>query len=317
MTPATESVAFDRRQPFPLPVERRYPLDLSVRIPELRRIYHESNAAIWDVAGELDVDAIDLAGLDPATVRAAALSWSRRAWLAFADVSESEAALVRACLEPNREADLKFVLAARGTERAVASDAAHAIATRFGGYRAVPPGKVAEVYSGEPIRRALDARVDFDAYFVAHFVVLATVDRVLLEAAAAATTEPVCRAALQRTLVDVRRQEDAGRIYVRTRLAQLDEHHRTRIGANVAEVISLDLRSGRRCLAFIDPDFPGAAEMLEAESITAANGLGTTAPSEQRDLAAGTLADLRRELSEVGVDASTTPDARGRSWSAT
>lgn len=308
MSPAPESVAFDRDEPFPLPVERRYPLDLSIRIPELRRLYHESNAAIWDVARELDVDAIDTSSLDPGTARAAALSWSRRAWLAFADISESEAALVRACLEPDREADVKFVLAARGTERAVAADAAHQIASRFGGYRAAPPGEMADLYSGEPIRRALDARVDFDAFFVAHFVVLATIERALLEAAVADTTDPVCRAALERMLVDVRRQEGAGRIYVRARLEHLDDDVRGRIGANVAEVIALDVHSGRRCPAFVDPAVPGASEMLEAETATARGGLGATAPADQREIVTATLTDLGRELGDVGLVVPTPTD---------
>lgn len=302
MIASSESSSLDRGDAFPLPVETRYPLELAVRIPELRALYHESNAAIWDVERDLDVAAIDVDAIDATVAAAAALSWSRRAWLSFADISESEAALVRSCLEPGREADFKFVLAARGTERAVATDAAHTIASRFGGYRRRPPGDIDALFNAEPIRRALDARTAFDAYVFAHFVVLATIDRALLEAALDATTEPTCRSALDRMLTDVRRQERVGRIYVGRRSGSWNDALRSAIAINIAEVVNLDVSSGRRCVAFIDPTIPGAAQLVEADAITAAAGLGASAPDQQERSVAGALAELSEEFDDVGIE---------------
>jgi hypothetical protein len=307
MSPAAssvETVAFGRNTPFPLPVEQRYPLDLSVRIPELRRLYHESNATIWDVEAEFPSDAADTAGLDPGTREAAAMAWSRRAWFAFAGISESEAALVRCCIERDREADLKFVLAARGTEHAVATDASHRMAQRFGGYLPSPPtADLKRSFNSEPIRRALDERVDFDAYFVAHFVVLAGVDRALLEAATLATTDRACRTVLERMLVDSDRQQRAGLLYASARVPQLDRAQREAVAANVTAVVDIDIRGGRRCNAFLDPALPGAGAMLAAEAQTAAAGLGATPIPEQRRIAAVTLKEIQTSLGDLGIDA--------------
>ncbi|MEQ8718671.1 MAG: hypothetical protein RIE08_13760 [Acidimicrobiales bacterium] len=298
----TESVTLSRDEPFPLPTERRYPLDLSTRIPELRRLYHESNASIWNVADDLDITAIDVDRLDDQTRAAAALSWSRRAWLSFADISESEAALVRSCLELDREADFKFVLATRGTERAVAADACHRIAQRLGGYRATPPEGTEALFTAEPIRRALDERVDFDAYVVAHFVVLATIDRALLETAVAATTDATCRGALERILVDIERQETAGRIYAEARLDRLDDDARATVTANVVDVVRLDVLSGRRCVAFVDEDIAGGAELRMAEELTAHAGLGAATLVAQGEAVTAALAALHADLDRLGLD---------------
>lgn len=308
----SESVALSRDEPFPLPTERRYPLDLSTRIPDLRRLYHESNASIWNVAEELDVAAIDVGRLDDETRAAAALSWSRRAWLSFADISESEAALVRTCLELDREADFKFVLAARGTERAVAADACHRIAQRLGGYSPTPPPGMGPLFTAEPIRRALDERVDFDAYVVAHFVVLSTIDRMALEAAIAATTDVICRGALERMLVDIRRQEVAGRLYAQARVAHLDDAHLTAVTDNIVDVVSLDVLSGRRCVAFIDTKAAGGADLSRAEELTARAGLGAATLNDQHAAVTAALATLRVELDRLGLDGEAATSIEGR-----
>jgi hypothetical protein len=307
-SPSVETVAFGRDTPFPLPVEQRYPLDLSVRIPELRRLYHESNATIWDVDAEFPSETAGTADLDPSTREAAALVWSRRAWLAFAGISESEAALVRCCIERDREADLKFVLAARGTEQAVAADASYRMAQRFGGYVSAPPSpNLSRLFASEPIRRALDQRVDFDAYLVAHFVVLAAIDRALLETAARSTSDPSCKSTLERLLVDSTRQQTVGLIYATARVPQLDSAQRRAVAANVIAAVDIDIGSGLRCSAFLDPDMPGAGKLRDAESQTAAAGLGAAPIPEQRQVAAAALKAVQADLGDLGINTDALP----------
>lgn len=300
---ATEVGARTRDEELPVAREQRYPLDLSVRIPELRRLYLESNASIWDVERELDVTLIDTESLGNTERAAAAMCWSRRSWISFSDISESEAALVRSCIERDRAADLKYLLAARGTERAVATDACHRLADRFEHHSPQPSTRELQaLFATEPIRRALDDRVDFDAFFVAHFVVLATIDRALLDASWRHTTESTCRAVLQRISVDVARQEAAGQAYLRTRMEDLGAEQRDVIAANASAVVESDVLSGVRCSAFLPPDVPGAAGLMADEEEAAAAGLGAAPLQAQRATVHAALDELDGWLAELGVE---------------
>jgi hypothetical protein len=301
---ATETGARERDNELPVAREQRYPLDLSVRIPELRRLYHESNASIWDVARDLDVAAIDTNTLTTDGRTAAATCWSRRSWISFADISESEAALVRCCIERDRAADLKYILAARGTERAVATDACHRLANHFAHHSHQPATlELQSLFATDTIRRALDARVDFDAFFVAHFVVLAAIDSALLEASRTHTTEPTCRAVLERIAVDLARQEAAGLIYLQARTPHLAEDQRRLIEANVRAVVRSDVLSGVRCSAFLPDGVPGVDALIEAEETAAAAGLGTAPLRTQRQTVERSLAELDATLTNLGLPA--------------
>lgn len=301
---SSERIAFDRSEPLTIPTERRYPLDLSVRLPELRSAYYESNAAIWDVEKDFAAQDHGIDHLEADACTAAAVVWSRRAWLEFAGIAESEAALVRSCIELEREADIKFVLATRATEHAVAADASHRLAERFGGYTASPSTpELSQLFTSESIRRALDERVSFDAFFIAHFVVLAAVEQALLVAAAESCTDPMCASTLARILVSVERQQSAGVLYARVRLPNLTDAETQAVTQNVAAVVDIDIRSGVRCSAFLDPDLAGAAALIEAESRAAAAGLGAASPADQRAAVEKALESLDSEALPAGADA--------------
>ena len=299
----TEAVSRGRLEALPVPREQRYPLDLAVRIPEMRQLYRESNASIWDVARDLDTSSMVIDSIDTKVLAAAALTWSRRCWIQFADISESEAALVRSCIERDRAADLKYVLAARATERAVAVDACHRIAVQFGGYVSEPRSEeLRALFATDIIRRALDTRVDFDAFFVAHFVVIASLDLAMLECSIRHTTEPVCLSALDRIARDARRQEAAGRLYLAARLTDLNADDRRAIADNAAAVVKSEVLSGVRCTTLLANDVPGAAELIDAESRTASGGLGSAPLGEQRAAIVTALETLDAELAQLGIE---------------
>ena len=59
---------------------------------------------------------------------AGALVWSHRAWVEYSAIAESEAVLVRSCIESGINVDFKYCLSMRAVERARSTDLAHILA---------------------------------------------------------------------------------------------------------------------------------------------------------------------------------------------
>lgn len=283
MTQATtELAARDLAEGITLPLERRYPLDLDCRAVEVYAKYHESNAAMWDVDGDVAWAAAAVGG-SPEERRAAALVWSWQAWVAFGDITTSEAALVRSCLDVDVAADLKFCIATRATERAAAADAGTELAGRLDRYVAEPPtAELAALFAGGMVRRVLHGGVDLDALLVAHFALVPTVDRAVAEARFAAAGNGAVCDLLGHVVTDLRRQEAWAWADLSARLPGRSEADRFAIIANLADVLSHDLLLGARWTAVIDPAVPGAGAIAAAEELAAAAGLGGVTRSDQR-----------------------------------
>ena len=261
---------------------------------------------------ELDVAAIDIEQLTTRTVRPRALCWSRRAGSAFADISESEAALVRCCIELDRAADLKYILAARGTERAVATDACHRIAQRISPATAPARRRVERQSLFTDRARSVERstqRVDFDAYFVAHFVVLAAIDSALLEASRSHTTEPTCRAVLERI---ARRPGPPGscrphRICRHDRRTSTEDQRQPHRRPTSSSRRSITTSSAVvRCSAFLpDRALPGVDELIERRGDHRGRPASATAPlrSQRQDRRGIPRPHSTSKLDELGLEA--------------
>lgn len=164
-----------------------------------------------------------MARLDATAREAARLAWSHRAWLLFGRLSETPSLLVRFCLERQRESDPKYFLALRGSEEAWHLDACHGMAERLGGFIAEPANRdYAGRFNQTLHREVLDAELGLDEYVGAYVALREHLEAALLEAARAATTEPVMAQALDLMLRDKRRHAQFGWLYLEQRRAQLE-----------------------------------------------------------------------------------------------
>ena len=118
---------------------------------------------------------------------------------------------MRFCLERQRESDPKYFLALRGSEEAWHLDACHGFADRLGGFIAQPrDAGYAQRFNQTLHREVLDADFGLDAYIGAYVALREQLEVALLEAARAATTEPVMAQALELMLRDKRRHAQFG-----------------------------------------------------------------------------------------------------------
>jgi hypothetical protein len=296
-----DDVVADRSIPFSLPVERRYPLDLSSGLPEVRRYFDDSNRDPWDPETDVDWDAPDRSRHDEATLRAAAVVWSSRGWRAFAAISESEALLVRMCIETDREADLKYGLGARATDNAAHADACRLMAEACGGYHDRPSSDdLSELLTTDVIRRALHAQVDADGFFAGHVVLLAAIDLAHWSAAIASTSDEAASRVLARCRRDKERQLEFGWAYLDARRPQLTAAARSEIERALDHTLTgQGLRTGSS--AMLDPAVAGVAELHAALEATHDAGLGAATLLDEVEAVRSAVAATRSRLAGLDI----------------
>lgn len=295
-----------------IPVERRFPLTLKQSIGSIRELYETGKQKRW--APEIDIPwaEFDIGSL-PAELRdAARLTWSRRAWVEYAGLSETPALLVRLCLEPGRESDPKYFLTVRNTEEAWQIECYHRYATLLGGYLNRPPEARQEaVFNQSRHRQVLDAACHADAFFTAHAAVEDGLELVLFEAYLENAREPVARRILEQCVQAKRRHATFGWLYVAERAAHWSDADREAVARAVSGYLGEVEMRGYHCPWLAEPD--GAES--RANDLTAQAGLGAVSRHEEHDILAAYLETAARRLAEFGVELPTlalpTPRSNG------
>jgi hypothetical protein len=301
MAPSVETAALDRERPFRIGAERRFPLHLTFAVPPIRDAYERSLVEAWDPEDEAHWTGFDPREHDESARRAGASVWSHLAWVEFPAIAESEAVLVRACLEPDIDVDLKYCLSMRAVERARSTDLAHIVARRLHGYEPVPAGEeLALLLDDELVRRALHADSDLDAYIAAHLGAQATVDLVMWE-----RTAQNARGALgdlaALVVRDKARMLDVAWAHLELVVPRRDEAGRRMIADAVDYVVEVEERRGRRVPALLAPG-ADREHLLEAHAIAAAAGLGGVPEADQREAVESALAEVAARLSPLGIE---------------
>ena len=285
-----------------LPRERRYPLDLMRRRRDVYDCYLESNAGMWDIDGDVRWKAFVVSGHSPAACDAASYIWSWQSWVAFRDITTCEAALVRACLEPDVSADLKFCMSTRASERAAAADGGAELAGLIGTYRERPQTvELESLFDTDMVRRVLHEGVSLDALILSHFATVPTVDRAVAEARLARVKEPTVSDLLSHIVDDLRRQERWAWTYLTGRLEEIDTYSLNAISRNLAEVLQQDLLLGARWTALIDDHVAGARALAIAEALAAEEGLGGLAAADGIEAVRTALDEVVEQLGKAGV----------------
>jgi len=299
-----EAIVRSRSAPVDLVVEHRFPLGLTPTLPEIWDLYETSKTVSWDPE-----DSALLAGRTsddyPDEVRgAAALLWSRRAWVEFPGMAESEALLVRFCLEPAREVDAKYCLSCRAVEKARATDACRILADWFSGYvDDSPSADLVEALESDRVRWALHAEADIDASVVGLLCVEALIDLRLWEATVDATTDPTVRRFGDQMLVDKRRQVSFGWAYLDSRASSFEDDKRVALSAAADRTVRDELR-GRRVSALLPPG-PGRDALTLAQDHVAVVGAGAVATADEVAVLGLAVEECRRSLHPYGLSLST------------
>jgi len=298
---AVPGVAPAADEPCVLPEEQRYPLDLTSRLADVRRLYEEAAGERWDPE-DVDLSAVG-AGLAGDARRAGALVWSHRAWLEYRGIAESEAALVRLCVERDREVDAKYLLTARGAAKALAAEACWLVAEQLGGYVDGPgDSALAGLLRDRVARRLLHAGVDPDAFVVGQFVLAESIDLALWAAARAATTEPALASLIDRLVRAKERHVAFGWAYAGARLPSVAaDRARVRAVEQVAASVLAAERAGLRVAAGLADGAPGSVALVAAVDVAAAAGLGTAANAEQAAVLEGAVAGVAARLAPFGI----------------
>ena len=306
MIETAELAAIDRESYFELGVEARFPLHLTSTRPSMWQAYEASLDEVWDPEDQTIWNGFDADRYAPEARQAAALVWSHRAWVEHSAIAESEAVLVRACLEPGVSADFKYCVSMRAVERARSTDLCYLIASRLYAYHSGPRTEHLErLLDDELVRRVLHKRCDLDAYLGAHLVAQSSIDLRSWERARANSDEPLA-GAIDLVLRDKARMLEVAWLQLADAAANRSEAERRLIAANINHVLLEEEGRGRQLPALLDP-CPDAVDLSRAHQ-DAAVGLGGVVPSDQRDVFDLAVAELGPRMAGLGIDLDTHDD---------
>lgn len=288
-----------RRRADPL-VERRFPLHLEPHIQTIRGLYHEAKAAHWDPEKHIPWAKFDASPYAPEQLRAAAFSWSRRAWTEYGGLPETPAILIRFCLEHAGESDPKMFLSVRGSEEAWHTECCWRFAGQCGGYSEKPADpEYARLFNQDFHREAFEPGLSVPAYIAVHSAILDGLDLELNRGFLRYVTDPVAGTILKKMVQDKERHVAFGWVYLTERASTWNEAERKEMGAEIDQALEGLLCSGAIC-AWLAPGGI-AKDVVAADGITREAGLGAMTPAEESAVVTQFLGEAREHLARLGV----------------
>jgi hypothetical protein len=285
--------------PLRLLVERRFPLQLNVTLPQIRELYDSGKAGRWNPHRDIDWDVLGAEDYPTPVHEAARRTWSRRLWMEVTGLTETPALLVRFCMESGRESDPKFFLTVRNTEEAWHIECYERLATAFGGRLTGPADRSYErAFNRNLHRRALDSEQPLDAYIACYAAFEDGLELALCRSWRANSKNAAIAAVLDRVITDKERHAAFGWLYLASRAPRWSEAERTLIADQLIAHIRDTELAGYHC-PWLAPEH--AAAEAEADGLCAAAGLGAATRAEEEDAMVTYVANARAKLAEMGV----------------
>jgi len=296
----TELKAIERESAFELGAEVRFPLDLSSTKPMMWAAYEASLVQVWDPEDEsLWVD-FDLGQYTAEERTAGALVWSHRAWVEHSAIEESEAVLVRMCLEAGVSADFKYCVSMRAVERARSTDLCHILATRLDRYQPSPrTEELASLLDDELVRRVLHAQSDINAYVAAHLVAQSTIDLRVWECAKTNVGVGL-ELLIDHVIRDKARMLEVAWLYVEDVLAEQSTEVRDSVSSTINYVLFEEEGRGRQLPAFLSSGVD-ATGFADANRIAVA-GLGGVSDEDQHKTFESAVGELQTKFASLGIE---------------
>lgn len=285
--------------PLRLLVERRFPLEMNVTLPDIRALYDAGKAGRWNPQRDIDWSALDPAAFDPATREAMRRTWSRRAWAEATGLTETPALIVRLCLETGREIDPKFYLTTRNTEEAWHVECFDTVAEIFGGRVNRPASPAYDgVFNRNLHRRILDAGQHLDGYVAAHAAFEDGLELELCRLWRHHTTHPQIARMLDFVIADRERHAAFGWLYLAARAPAWTDADRAAIAAELVAYVQEVVLKGYHC-PWLAPEQADAE--ARADALVAAAGLGAAPAADEEEALAAYVGRARTRLAELGV----------------
>lgn len=286
--------------PLTLFVERRFPLEMNVTLPQIRALYDDGKAGRWNPMRDIDWPLLAPDDYEPELRAAARRVWSRRAWLEATGLTETPALIVRMCMEIGREIDAKFYLTTRNTEEAWHVEAFDRISQEFGGRFVAPDNSAHEaVYNRNLHRKVLDAGQHLDAYVAAHSAFEDGLDLELARAWRAAATNPAIARLLDFVVSDRERHAAFGWLYLESRAKGWSDEDRALITREIGDYVNDVLLKGYQCPWLCEED---ARAEAEAEDLLVGTGLGVAGRAAEAEVIAAYVANARARLGDWGIE---------------
>ena len=285
--------------PLRLLVERRFPLEMSVTLPDIRELYDNGKAGRWNPHRDIDWNALSPDSYDQPVREAARRTWSRLLWTEATALTETPALIVRFCMETGREIDPKFFLTVRNTEEAWHIECFDRIAEAFGGRLAAPADRAYEaVFNRGLYRRVLDATQNLDSYVAVHAAFEDGLELELCRTSRAHATNAAVTGVLDRVIADKERHAAFGWLYLASRAPRWSDAERQLIAAELTAHIQDTELKGYHC-PWLAPEHASAE--AQADAVTAAAGLGAAPRAAEEDTLANYVGNVRMRLAEFGV----------------
>lgn len=281
-------------------IERRFPLHLQPSLYTVRDLYDQAKRARWDPERHIPWQKLDRSHYDQTTLRAAALSWSRRAWAEYTGIAETPAILIRFCLEHEGESDPKMFLTVRGSEESWHMESAYRFAELLDGYVEEPSDPLFHnVLNIGLFHQAFDPALVPVAYIAAHIALLDGIDLELHRGFLRFAQDPVAVAILKRMVQDKERHAAFGWVYLTEQATTWSSTVKEEIEAEVAHILTALVLSGYQCAALASEG--SAHHILEADAITRAAGLGAMSAEEEVAVVRQYVSEARARFSSLGI----------------
>jgi hypothetical protein len=285
--------------PLRLLVERRFPLEMNVTLPQIRELYDSGKAGRWNPHRDIDWSALHPEQYDERTREAARRTWSRRLWMEVTGLTETPALLVRFCMETGREIDPKFFLTVRNTEEAWHVECFERLTKAFGGHLTGPAERGYEAAFNRNLhRRVLDADQHLDSYVACFCAFEDGLELALYRAWRANATNPAIAAMLDHIIADKERHAAFGWLYLATCAPHWTDAEREGIAAQLAAHIRDTEFRGYHC-PWLAPEH--AAAEAEADAICASAGLGAASRADEEDAFVLFANNARQRFREMNV----------------
>lgn len=282
--------------------EQRFPLDLDVRIPKIRKLFHAATRNQWDPKTDIPWEQLDLSQYTAEQLQAGREYWSRRAWAEYGAISESPALLIRFChhgLEP----DLRFFFTIRSQEESRHAEVCFLMAEKLGGYITQPRvQKYQKSVSTHGVRRmTLDPSYSLEGVIAALVCAAEEVAFDAFKHLVDVSRDPVAAAVTKAVMRDEVRHCAFGWDYLNYRMPQLTEEQVKGVEAAVITMIEKVEMNGYHS-PWLAPEEPASEAEVQADRITWEAGLGATVEELEKPVFVATIQRLRRKMAPWGVN---------------
>ena len=281
--------------------ERRFPLDLDIRIPKIRNLFEQATKSQWDPRTDVDWGALDLTGLTDKQIWGARQYWSRRAWSEYGAISESPALQIRFC-QQRVEPDLRLFFAIRTQEESRHAEACWRMAERLGGYidRPVVSAFKGSVATHGVRKMALDPAVSMEAIITALVCAAEEIAIDVFKHLADITTNPVARSIQRLIMRDEVRHCAFGWYYMEHRVPWLSPDELVDVERAVITMIEKVELNGYHS-AWLAPESDASRAEVEADRLTWEAGLGSTVEELEKPIFVDTVRRLRERMAPWGI----------------